>query len=708
VRKLVGDINIAARQWMWLMKDAKDPLYPTANLYFGGATTVDGLLDFMIWKRQADQLGIQLTDQDIAAAVRDETRGYLTGENDRDILQALAREGLGDPNLLLHALGEEFRVRLAQASLVGYDPDGIVTPPAPVTPYELYNYYVGNRTEVSVQMLPIKVSKFVPAVKEKPTNEELQNLYNKYKDDLPAPEKDTPGFKQARQVKVAWIDFSPTGQAFRDEARKLLLAQIASTVTNPAMGAAVAAPFLKAYETATRSSTFERTWGDPQINRLNSADFPLTLATYKDVQKPDTIASTIALAAGGNAFGAVLTVPDRAYAREWKAIAPFAEQETRRRMPVAAAFLAGATSFPSALGIANTWVAASWEEQYVPPALMGRQLLKDVEAKLAEVAARNSETAFREGLDKIRKETGGRKGKFETAAAEYAKKELAAHKWPHGSSKRMGDVYDVAQDDGLQPLKEAYVVSHSLNDPKAKKFGEEFFFTSPMTRQETKVYTPESMFQGDKTFLYWTTEDTPAKVLSFDAVKKKVEDAWYLQKARPLAEEAAEKIAEQARKSGSPVQTLTEAAKGQALVQIDGIARQTRVPSASPQMSEQYQAYAFPDDKVEHLNEVRSRAGAALNKILALKQTGDVTVFSDLPKDTYYVAAVTHRNEPLPTSFEFRQGGLLTQSLQPERQDSYRRAILDQLRTQAHLEVFPEGKKNAEQRGSNQQDQDQE
>src|SRR2546423_1786499 len=70
VRKLVGDINTAARQWMWLMKDAKDPLYPAANLYFGGATTVDGLLDFMIWRRQADQLGIQLTDQDIAAAVR--------------------------------------------------------------------------------------------------------------------------------------------------------------------------------------------------------------------------------------------------------------------------------------------------------------------------------------------------------------------------------------------------------------------------------------------------------------------------------------------------------------------------------------------------------------------------------------------------------------------------------------------------------------
>src|SRR5205807_9571832 len=177
----------------------------------------------------------------------------------------------------------------------------------------------------------------------------------------------------------------------------------------------------------------------------------------------------------------------------------------------------------------------------------------------------------------IRKETGGRKGKFEAAAAEYAKKELAAHKWPHGSSKRINDVYDVAQDDGLQPLKEAYVVSHNLNDPKGKKFGEEFF-TSPMTRQETKVYTPESMFQGDKTFLYWTTEDTPAKVLSFDAVKKKVEDAWYLQKARPLAEQAAEKIAVEARKSGSPVQTLTEAAKGQALVQIDGIARLTRMP----------------------------------------------------------------------------------------------------------------------------------
>jgi hypothetical protein len=391
-------------------------------------------------------------------------------------------------------------------------------------------------------------------------------------------------------------------------------------------------------------------------------------------------------------------------------VAPLAAEEARRRTPVAAAFLAAATSFPGALGVANTWIAAGWEDQHVPPALMGPELLRGVESKLAEVVARNSETAFKEGLEKVRKDTGGRKGKFESAAAEYVRKEVAAHKWPHGSSKRMDDLYDVAQDEGLQPLKEAYISSRIGTDPKAKRFGQEFF-TNPATRQETKIYTPESMSEGDRTFLYWTTEDAPAKMLPFAAVRKRVEDAWYLQKARPLAEQAADKIAGEARKGGSPVQTLIDAAKGEPLIKLDGIARQRPVNNARAQMQEQYESYTFPDDKVEHLNEVLRpgvvRAGDALTKILDLKHTGDVAVFANLPKDTYYVAAVTHRNEPLPTAFEFRQGGLLTQSLQPLRQEVYRRAVLEQLKTQAHLEVFPEGKKNAEQRGRN-QDQEQE
>src|SRR5207237_4687760 len=122
----------------------------------------------------------------------------------------------------------------------------------------------------------------------------------------------------------------------------------------------------------------------------------------------------------------------------------------------------------------GTWLAAGANEQYVPLALMNRELLRMLEDRFAETLARNGETAFKEGLEKVRKEAGRQKGKFEAAAAEYVKKQIETHKWPHGESKRLDNTYDIALDEGLKPLKDAYLITN-INDPKGKKFGEQFF-----------------------------------------------------------------------------------------------------------------------------------------------------------------------------------------------------------------------------------------
>ena len=74
-----------------------------------------------------------------------------------------------------------------------------------------------------------------------------------------------------------------------------------------------------------------------------------------------------------------------------------------------------------------------------------------------------------------------------------------------------------------------------------------------------------------------------------------------------------------------------------------------------------------------------------------------MTVLSNKPKDTYYVAAVIHRGEPSPTSEEFRQGGLLIK-LEHERQVAYRQACMEQLRDKAGLVINPEGSKLAEEK----------
>jgi hypothetical protein len=130
---------------------------------------------------------------------------------------------------------------------------------------------------------------------------------------------------------------------------------------------------------------------------------------------------------------------------------------------------------------------------------------------------------------------------------------------------------------------------------------------------------------------------------------------------------------------------------------LDGIARKTMDKNTRADVGISYQPYQFPADKLEYLGK------DPLEKILDLKQVGDVTVLANGPKDTYYVVAVTHRNEPAPSSTEFRDGGLLPQ-LEEERRKTYRRAVLERLHAQAGLEIYPEGRRLVEEKGSIPQD----
>src|SRR5260370_34014017 len=112
--------------------------------------------------------------------------------------------GVQEPTLRA-ALGNEFRVRMAQAALVGYDPNGRIghgtarpsltrpdpligyDPSAPVgqvpmsiTPYEFWEYYRKNRTELSLKRLPLPVrERFLPEVKDAPSEAELESLFEK-------------------------------------------------------------------------------------------------------------------------------------------------------------------------------------------------------------------------------------------------------------------------------------------------------------------------------------------------------------------------------------------------------------------------------------------------------------------------------------------------------------------------------------------------
>src|SRR5262249_37093102 len=144
------------------------------------------------------------------------------------------------------------------------------------------------------------------------------------------------------------------------------------------------------------------------------------------------------------------------------------------------------------------------------------------------------------------------------------------------------DQYEINRDaKSLEPLKEAYKADLRYRDPKAKLFAQNLFFSQPADRW--KPFTPHELQGGlssvggeKKTFLYWTTDDQPAKVLdNLAQVKPQVEAAWRMDKARELAKAKAEELAKQARDThGDFLPLLTEAGKQYGQVfDLNGVAR---------------------------------------------------------------------------------------------------------------------------------------
>ncbi len=208
---------------------------------FGGSARPDELLDFMVWQHQADKLGITLTDADLVKEINifaagqevfdpEKTRSL---DRDKQIIEFVkGRErGQTPPSELVDALREEFRVVMAQGLLVGSEPGirayrsllGAAASPSAGTPDEFFRYYREQRTTLRVKMLSLSVADFVSKVKSTPSEEELRNRYERYKEQEPSSTSREPGFKEPRRITVEYVSASPDDAFYRDAARSQAL-----------------------------------------------------------------------------------------------------------------------------------------------------------------------------------------------------------------------------------------------------------------------------------------------------------------------------------------------------------------------------------------------------------------------------------------------------------------------------------------------------
>ena len=201
-------------------------LDPQLGQLFGGTTTRDAV-DGLILEREADDLKMP---KDAAFGNR-----WLNRFTDNkltpslfEMIRSRISEKLSGQQVLEDIAGQA-RL-LAVRTLPGN---------AEVTPLDVYEAYRDQHEKVSAYAVAFSAADYVPQAGE-PADAELMAFYDKYKADLPDPERPTPGFKVPRRVQVEYVERDQAALAREtrakltdDELRKVFAARPTEFLLNP-------------------------------------------------------------------------------------------------------------------------------------------------------------------------------------------------------------------------------------------------------------------------------------------------------------------------------------------------------------------------------------------------------------------------------------------------------------------------------------------
>ena len=163
------------------------------NPYLGphpfGATRDRDIVDALILQREADRLGLPAGPE-----MGKEYLKQITGDKmNRDLFEIL----LGRLNNRVS--GDQLLADIANQVRLAHV--GRILDAPLVTPYDVFQAYRDQNERVAAKLVEVPVEKFLGKVPE-PTADEIAAEYEKYKDVLPDPTRDTPGFKVPRQIQV--------------------------------------------------------------------------------------------------------------------------------------------------------------------------------------------------------------------------------------------------------------------------------------------------------------------------------------------------------------------------------------------------------------------------------------------------------------------------------------------------------------------------
>jgi transcriptional regulator with XRE-family HTH domain len=659
--------------------------------YFGGSSDSADLLDFILWEQQADRLGVVLTEADVIAALNREgaDENLFSGTSLGTEPLAInyvesnsASRGGATTEQLAQALNREFRYLLAQESVLGLEGgarsvrDGVVPQvPAAETPREFLDWFRERRTTLKVAMLPIPVQHFVDQVKGSPPEATLRELYEAYRADEAAPDRQSPGFKEPRRIRVETVSARSESPFYQSAGRAQAITPAAGALFGGPFGGPVAGFWPAAYDPLWRGYSVyageTRSW----IARGIGVGVDL-------VDRQPLFAAVAALTIGATP-GGILSSGTTAAAENVFYNVGLAK--------VAGSLLAaGAGSQP----LAAIGLPFPYRTTVLPPEKVESALFAKVVDGLAP-------TLVAKNLDEMVTELAKLKSRPSEAEA-YVAKAIKEFGLSHTLMAEPKTSYQLADDPALQGLKssieeEALARIRDGDDSLAPDLARTLLST-------VGVYDPQRYPPGGRwsivkePYVWWRVKDLPAHERPFDVVRPEVESAWRIDQARALARAVAERVEAAVKKNVAANKSAAEAVKvlrsfGPEFgpeYELNDVARILPVDTAQANMGQPYVPYTVPRDRIPYPRP------DFVDRLMSLKEPGDVILLRDKPATTVFVAVLEERSDPIMSGAkpnlsgfleEYRnaekRGSLWQQQFIVERRRAYIREVEKQMRIDA-------------------------
>lgn len=625
-----------------------------------------GVADFLYWRERAEQMNLHFPPEKMLADLLSAGRGRV----DKVEISSILRNERIPYKLddLLAALNDEVKVMLARGiiqgsakqsrslALLGQIPSEANE--AQVTPLDLWEGYVQLKTQWEVGILPIKVfsKEFVDPVPT-PTLEELQGLYQKYKDRLESESLDTPGFKLPQLFRIEFIygnlrETMPARKHY--DAAVSALEQLSPL----AWFAEVYASYQSRQEEFRIKSAAVNLplptggWARAQIG----ADRPQDRGYAANL-----ISALAALLLDGSGFGITPFFPINA---------PLVQAvPSEQAANLNAALVLGQAL--TAAGRVPPWIG-TWRlphsvqvDQVTPFAQVFARVQYDLREDKVRALVGYDFDKLRKDMETYQRRYIDAKYKFRSArrvsAAKFEpplfdeKNKISWEDHVRSFCQKRGLVYDGMKD--LRPVRTLFAepVPTPMTTILKPMFVErlarlqveqlDLEIAKRLTEQDG-VFRPVEIVPnvtGGKWLeiaMHWQAERTEERVPPFEECEKKVRDAWFLDKARAHALAYAEKMAAEARQAPDGYRSLVDrpAYRGnQILERFELSATGLNYQPAKVPVFE-----APPDDLLE-------RARSELHK------PGDVMIVWNKPRTYVYVVHLRERREPRPDDPKTRE-----------------------------------------------------